>query len=499
MPKPVRVRFAPSPTGDPHVGNIRTAIFNWLLVQHERQQGNEASFIVRIEDTDQARKAEGALEAILESLRWLGLSWDEGPEVDGPYKPYFQSQRLPTYNEAADALVASGWAYACFCSSERLETMRRGQMERKESLGYDGHCRELDSAALAAWRAEQGQEAPVLRFKVPREGTTTCVDVIRGEVTFENGLLDDFVLLKSDGFPTYHLANVVDDHAMEISHVLRAEEWLSSLPRHKLLYEALGYNPPLFAHLPMILGPDRAKLSKRHGATSVLEYKQQGYLPEAVFNFLTLLGWSLDDHTEIMNREQLLTHFGLDRVAKPAAIFNQEKLDWLNGVYIRELSVDELTDRMMPFLDEGLPGDISRPIDRDYVRQITPLVQERLKTLADAPDMVAFFIQESLSYDPALLVDKQLTPEPVLQALKVATAKLQSLDVWRAQDIEALLRPLTEELNLKPRQLFGAIRTGVSGRTATPPLFETMEVLGRERCLMRLVESQRLLDAVSTL
>ena len=369
---PVRVRYAPSPTGDPHVGNIRTAIFNWLLVQRERQQGNEASFIVRIEDTDQSRLVEGALNGILEALRWLGLDWDEGPEVEGPHAPYFQSQRLGLYRQAADALLASGRAYRCYCSPQRLDEMRRGQMERKESPGYDRRCRELDEPALEAWRSEQGQDVPVIRFRAPRQGTTACNDIIRGEVAFENQLLDDFVLLKSDGFPTYHLANVVDDHAMQTSHVLRAEEWLSSLPRHKLLYDALGYAPPLFAHLPMILGPDRAKLSKRHGAASALEYKRLGYLPEAMLNFLALLGWSLDSHTEVMDREQLVTHFGLDRVSKAGAIFNQEKLDWLNGVYIRGLSCEELARRMLPFLDEGLPAGIPRPLDEAYLQEHRP-------------------------------------------------------------------------------------------------------------------------------
>ena len=495
---PVRVRYAPSPTGDPHVGNIRTAIFNWLLVQRERQQGNEASFIVRIEDTDQSRLVEGALNSILEALRWLGLDWDEGPEVEGPHAPYFQSQRLGLYRQAADALLASGRAYRCYCSPERLDEMRRGQMERKESPGYDRRCRELDETALEAWRSEQGQDAPVIRFRAPRQGTTACSDIIRGEVAFENQLLDDFVLLKSDGFPTYHLANVVDDHAMQISHVLRAEEWLSSLPRHKLLYDALGYAPPLFAHLPMILGPDRAKLSKRHGAASALEYKRLGYLPEAMLNFLALLGWSLDSHTEVMDREQLLTHFGLDRASKAGAIFNQEKLDWLNGVYIRGLSCEELARRMLPFLNEGLPAGIPRPLDEAYLQDIVPLVQERLKTLADAPEMIDFFFLDALSYDPALLVGKQMTPESTLPALDAAAERLANAGAWNAEALEGVLRPLADALGLKTRHLFGAIRVAVTGRSAAPPLFETMEVLGRERCLSRLAAARGALHSVPT-
>ena len=252
--------------------------------------------------------------------------------------------------------------------------------------------------------------------------------------------------MKSDGFPTYHLANVVDDHAMQISHVLRAEEWLSSLPRHKLLYDALGYAPPLFAHLPMILGPDRAKLSKRHGAASALEYKRQGYLPEAMLNFLALLGWSLDSRTEVMDREQLLTHFGLDRVSKAGAIFNQEKLDWLNGVYIRGLSREELARRMLPFLNEGLPAGIPRPLDEAYLQNIVPLVQERLKTLADAPEMIDYFFLDALSYDPALLVGKQMTPESTLPALDAAAERLANAGAWNAEALEGVLRPLADAL-----------------------------------------------------
>ncbi|MBM4448931.1 MAG: glutamate--tRNA ligase, partial [Chloroflexi bacterium] len=298
MNKPVRVRFAPSPTGFPHVGNIRTALFNWLFARH-----SGGVFIVRIEDTDVARRVKGALEGILGGLRWLGLDWDEGPEVGGKYGPYFQSQRLDLYREAAKRLVAQGDAYYCYCSSERLAEIRAEQQKRKQSVGYDRHCRDLTGAERKQKEAEG--ITPVVRFKMPLEGQTSFKDIIWGEIVVENSTLDDYVLLKSDGYPTYHLANVVDDHLMEISHVLRAEEWLSSVPRHKLLYQALGYEMPLLAHLPMILGTDRSKLSKRHGAVSITEYKEQGYLPEAMVNFLALLGWSLDDKTEIFSRDEL--------------------------------------------------------------------------------------------------------------------------------------------------------------------------------------------------
>jgi len=352
MNKPVRTRYAPSPTGFPHVGNIRTALFAWLFARH-----HGGRFIVRIEDTDVARRVEGAVEAILDSLRWLGMDWDEGPEVGGEYGPYFQSQRLELYREAAERLVAQGDAYYCYCSTQRLAEMREEQARRKRSSGYDRRCRDLSDAERAQKEAEG--VTPVVRFRMPREGQTAFNDIIRGTVVFENSQLDDFVLLKSDGYPTYHLANVVDDHLMEINHVIRAEEWLSSVPRHKLLYQALGYEIPQMAHLPMILGPDRAKLSKRHGAVSITEYQEQGYLPEAMLNFLALLGWSLDDKTELLSRQELIASFSLERVSKTAAIFNQEKLDWMNGVFLRELSHEELSKKIMPFLRSGSRTPIS--------------------------------------------------------------------------------------------------------------------------------------------
>ena len=339
--KKVRVRFAPSPTGYPHLGNIRTALFNWVFARH-----NNGVFILRIEDTDVARMVEGATDVILESLRWLGLDWDEGP--------YFQSQRLELYREAADRLLKQGRAYRCYCSPQRLESMRQEQMKRKQPPGYDRYCRNLTAKECA--EQEASGIIPVVRFKSPLEGQTSFNDLLRGQIVFENSTLDDFVLLKSDGYPTYHLANIVDDHLMEISHVLRADEWLSSTPRHVLLYQALGWQPPQFAHLPMILGPDRSKLSKRHGATSITEYQEQGYLPEAMFNFLALLGWSLDDKTELLTRDEIVKHFSLERISKTAAVFNKDKLEWMNGVYLRGLSLEEFTQQSYALFGERLAG-----------------------------------------------------------------------------------------------------------------------------------------------
>ena len=478
MTNSVRVRFAPSPTGYPHVGNIRTALFNWLFARHYG-----GSFIVRIEDTDVARKVEDALEAILDGLRWLGLDWDEGPEVGGKYGPYFQSQRLELYRQTAERLVSQGNAYYCYCSPQRLKEMRAEQVRHKQPLGYDRHCRHLSEEERSA--KEKEGITPVVRFQTPLTGQTGLNDLIRGQVVFDNNTLDDFVLLKSDGYPTYHLASVVDDHLMEISHVLRAEEWLSSTPRHLLLYQALEFEPPQFAHLPMILGADRAKLSKRHGASSITEYREQGYLPEVMVNFMALLGWSLDDRTEILSRQELIDNFSLERVSQTAAIFNHEKLYWMNGVSLRELSHEELLRKIMPFLESGLPKEVKRPISKEYVSRIVPLIRERINTLAEAATYADFFFLDELEYDASLLMGKKMTTETTLKALKAAQEKLSLLESFNHDSLEGTLRPLAEELGLNAGQLFSPLRVATTGRTAAPPLFETMVVLGKERCLER--------------
>ena len=485
----VRVRFAPSPTGYPHVGNIRTALFNWLFARH-----SGGSFIVRIEDTDVNRKVEGAVEAILDGLRWLGIDWDEGPEVGGNFGPYFQSQRLEHYQKIVRQLVEGGHAYPCYCSEERLAQMRTEMAKNKESMrSYDRRCRNLSQEERAKFEA-QGI-IPVIRFKIPLEGQTRFNDLIKDEVVFDNSILDDFVLLKSDGYPTYHLANVVDDHLMKITHVLRADEWLSSTPRHILLYNALGYQPPLFAHLPMILGTDHSKLSKRHGATAITEYRDQGYLPQAMMNFLALLGWSLDDRTELFTKEELIQHFSIERISKTSAIFNLDKLKWMNGVYIRNLSTDALADRLLPFLDRDLPQSVKRPLSREYVKQIVPLIRERLTTLgkvesamgamAEAAPLYDFFFVDEPVYDTRLLLGKKLTKEDAVRGLEAALERLQAL-TFDSQSLEDSLRPLATEVGLKAGDFFGLLRVAVTGRTAAPPLFQTMEALGQERCLKRI-------------
>jgi len=468
---PVRVRFAPSPTGYPHLGNIRTALFNWLFARH-----HGGTFLLRIEDTDVARRVGGAVEIILDSLRWLGLDWDEGP--------YFQSQRLPAYCETAQRLVDQDRAYFCYCSPERLETMRKEQMKRRQPPKYDRRCRNLTQEERDRFIAEG--ITPVIRFKTPLEGETTFHDLVYGRVTFRHDTLDDFVLLKSDGYPTYHLANIVDDHVMAISHVLRAEEWLSSTPRHFLLYEALDWQAPQFAHLPMILGADRAKLSKRHGAANINEYQTGGYLPDAMINFLALLGWSLDDRTELLSREELIEHFSLDRVGKTGAIFNKEKLEWMNGVYLRRLSLTEFVDQAMPFLDRNLPESVTRPLDEGYVSQVLELIQERAKTLADIPQLADFFFVDVPQYEATLFLKGGLDGKAKTEVITIAWQKLEKLAAWDAATLEGVLRSLAAESNLRTGELFGLLRIAITGRTAAPPLFQTMAVLGKERCLKRL-------------
>jgi glutamyl-tRNA synthetase len=490
----IRVRYAPSPTGAPHIGNIRTALHDWLFARH-----TGGTFILRIEDTDQSRAIPGAVESQIEALNWLGLDWDEGIDVGGPYAPYVQSQRLHLYAAAARRLIAGGHAYECYCSPERLDRVRNQMREQKKPPKYDGRCR--TDAGRAEAKADAAGAPPVVRFRTPAEGDTTIQDYLRGEVSFRNDLLDDFVLLKSDGFPVYALAEAVDDHEMRISHVIRGEEWISSAPRHKLLFEALGYELPVFVHTPVILGPDRSKLSKRHGAQSVLEYKAMGYLPAAVFNFLGLLGWSLDDHTEIISREQFVEHFSLDRLIKSAAVFNIEKLDWMNGVYLRSMPEHDLAklfkERLELTEDEGgLPAQVKRPIDVEYLMRILPLVRERVKLLPEARDMMAFFFMpDGIDVDERTLLGKAFAQDKTKAwgALSAALVTAEGLQVWDRPSIEAAFIDTHESLGLKRGDFLMLIRVAISGRTVSPPLFESMDLLGQERCITRLRDALNLL------
>ena len=479
----VRTRYAPSPTGVPHIGNIRTALFDYLLA---RRHGGK--FILRLEDTDRTRLAPDSIEKISESLRWLGLDYDEGPDIGGPYGPYVQSERTESYRAAADRLLAQGDAYECWCSSERLDAVRAEQSRLKQPPKYDRRCREPEGQAASCREAQAEGRSCVVRFKTPLAGAVTLHDAVFGDSTFDLATIDDFVMLKSDGFPTYHLGYIVDDEMMKITHVLRGNEWISSAPRHLLIYRALGYEPPVLANLPLVLGPDGAKLSKRHGATSVLEYRDAGYLPDAVFNFLGLLGWSLDDKTEIISREQFIEHFTLERVVKNPAVFNVEKLTWMNGMYIREMPEDALVDTFTRRLEHDLPASAGRPVDRALVARIAPLIRERVKLLSEVVEYCDFFFSDDLHYSRDELLGKAFRDRAAdaKAALERSAAGAGALDAWSHDALEAVLRALAEELGVKAGDLFSLLRVAVTGRTITPPLFESMEILGKDRCLARL-------------
>lgn len=469
------------------MGNIRTAIFDWLLAQ--RYGGD---FIVRIEDTDQRRAVEGTTEVILDALRWLGIEWDEGPDVGGAHAPYKQSQRLELYAEAAERLLQDGFAYKCYCSAERLREARDAAPKGQGS-GCDRNCRDLSDERRSA--LEAGGETPVVRFRMPLDGTTSVNDMIRGEVTFENRLVDDFVIMKSDGFPTYHLAHMVDDYHMGITHVLRGEEWLPSAPRHIQMYKAMGWPPPLFAHLPIILAPDRAKLSKRHGATSLLAYREMGYLPQTLVNFLVLIGWSLDDKTEIFTREELAANFSIERISKSGGIFNVEKLDWMNGHYIREMSAAALADALLEFWEAYPPREMPELPCRDMALKIAPLVQERLKTLRDAAPLVAFLFKDEIEYETAELIQRGMDVGSTQDGLQAAHNGLAGLPEFTAEGIEELLRGMAKERGMKPGQLFGALRVATTGQRIAPPLFASLEALGRERALELIAKAVERLGA----
>ena len=478
----VRVRFAPSPTGDPHVGVIRQALWTWLYAKKMNGQ-----FILRIEDTDQTRYVEGAVDRIQNSLQWLGITWDEGPDIGGPYGPYFQSERKDLYKETAEKLIENGFAYRCFATPDELREMRESQQAAKLPPKYDGRYRNYPKID-AEKRAESG-EPYVIRFAMPQEGSTTFTDLLRGEITFENKELDDFVILKSDGFPTYHLAHVVDDTAMEISHVTRGEEWIPSTPRHVQLFNALGYKIPTWVHAPVILGPDGGKLSKRHGAKFVLEYAEEGYLSDALVNFLAITGWALDDHTEIFSRERLIEVFDLKDLSKNPSGFDQTKLEWMNGLYLREMDEDDLVDIFVRRLERDLPVEIPRPIDWALVKELTPLVRERIKLLSELSSLVGFFFTSDV---PTPAAAEFLTKKwkdrsaDAANALDFTMNILEPLTDWNADNIQQIMRDTAEKLEIRPGDFFSLTRIAVTGTRISPPLFESMEIIGQELCLDRI-------------
>lgn len=482
LSNPVRVRYAPSPTGDFHVGGARTALFNYLFARH-----HGGKFILRIEDTDQKRYNPQALEWLLNGLRYLGLHWDEGPEVGGNYGPYTQTERLDIYRQHCEQLIAAGHAYRCFCAPERLEAVRH-ERQKQGLAGYDRHCRNI-AANESARRAAAGAPHTV-RIKIPLDGEITVRDEIRGDITFKNKQLQDAVIMKSDGIPTYHLAVVVDDHLMEISHILRGDEWVNSLPLHIHLYNAFGWQPPVMAHLPVILNPaGQGKMSKREGRAPdgsllpvfVRTFQEIGYLPEAMVNYMALVGWSYDDKTEIMSLDELVERFSLERVNPSPAAWNYDKLNHFNGHYIRQLAVEDLTGRLLPYLAKaGINAD------RETMLKIVPHIQERLTVLSDAAEWVDFFFVDTLpEFDLELLVPKKLTLAdipPILQKARDTLAQTR----FSHDAIDAALRAAAAALELKAGQMFQPIRVAVCGKMVAPPLFETLEILGKEKVLARL-------------
>ncbi len=484
----VRVRFAPAPTGELHVGGARTALFNWLFARKHK-----GAFIIRIEDTDPTRIKKEYLDSILEALKWLGLHWDEGPEVGGPFGPYFQSQRHQAgiYRKYFERLLAEGYVYPCYCTEEELEERRRKLKEEGLPPREICHCRDLSPEERRRLEAEGRR--PVYRFRVSEEGETSWHDLIRGEVSFKNFEIEDFVILRSDGTPTYNFAAVVDDHEMRITHVIRADEHISNTPRQLMLYRALGLEPPLFAHVPMILGQDRTKLSKRHGATGVLEYRDMGYLPEAMVNFLALLGWSPGGDREILSVEEMIEAFDLDRVSKSPAIFNPQKLEWMNGEYLRSLSVDELVERAVPYLRRrGWLKEELTPERREWLKRVLALVQPRLKHFGHLEDYAAFFFEEPPRYHKEA-VEKWLSDGSRAPLLEEVAKRLEALDDFSVASIEGVIRGYAQELGMKAAHIIHPVRAAITGKTVGPGLFELMEVLGKEKCVRRLREVARLM------
>ncbi|HEX4046879.1 MAG TPA: glutamate--tRNA ligase [Elusimicrobiota bacterium] len=479
MTTKVRTRFAPSPTGFLHIGGARTTLYNWLFA---RRHGG--GFVLRIEDTDEVRSTGDSVTAILDSVRWLGLNWDEGPideKTDkGPHSPYYQMQRVHIYRKYLDQLLAEGKAYRCYCTKEELDEMRRIAQLEKRPPRYDGRCRALSDAARKE-REAQGKKWSI-RFKMPVEGATIVDDKIRGKVSFENKLLQDLVIWKTTDGPTYNFCCVIDDHLMEMSHVIRGDEHLSNTPSQVQIYYALGWTPPAFAHLSMILGPDGSKLSKRHGATSVLEYRDQGYLPHTMRNYLALLGWSNAQSQQLFTDADLIAQFDLEGCQKSPATFDTVKLQWMNGEYIRQTPLPELVELAKPFLEKaglaGLPGP-------SFEKTIA-LEKEKFKLLSEIPTLIEFF------YKPVAVTEKAakvLNGPGAKDALLALAEVLRDFAPFEDKALDARIRKFCEEKGLKPGQVFHPLRAAVSGRTEGPTLFLMLEIMGKERVLERLKDA----------
>ena len=495
--KPARVRFAPSPTGFLHLGGARTALYDYLLA---RQTGGQ--FILRIEDTDRKRYIPGAEEELMRSLRWLGLEWDEGPDKGGPYGPYRQSERKEIYQKYAQQLVDSGHAYYCFCTPERLAQMRKEQQARGEPPHYDGTCRNIPPEE-ARRRVEAG-EPHVIRFKMPKEGTITVHDLLRGDITVENRTLDDYILVKSDGWALYHLAAMVDDHLMGITHVIRGSEWLPTFPLHAHIYRAFGWEEPVWVHLSVFLKPSgKGKMSKRdaevfrkgHKSIFIKDLEALGYLPEAVNNWIALMGWSYDDHTEFFTMQDLIEKFSLERLKPSPAAVNFSKLDHFNGLHIRALPEEELARRLVPYFHAAGYTEVTV----DDLRPIVPLIQTRITTLDEAPKIAGFFFREDVEPVPEELIAKKLDAAQSLEVAHRAREVLAAVpeDAFTPENTEPPMRALVEELGLKAGQVFGIVRVAVTGQRVSPPLFETLAIVGKAKTIERMDKAIKMLEALA--
>jgi len=488
---PVRVRFAPSPTGYLHIGAARTALFNWLFARH-----HGGVFVLRIEDTDQSRLVQGAVEAIYDGLLWLGLKWDEGPDIGGPFGLYVQSKRLDIYRKHASQLVETGNAYRCFCTPERLEEMREYQRLSKQPPGYDRRCRSLSQDEVEA-NLKAGMTL-VVRMKVPLTGETRFEDVVRGTVKWENRNIDDFVLLKSDGYPTYHLANVVDDHLMKISHVIRGEEWISSTPKHVLLYEAFGWEDdmPRFVHVPSILSPNGGKLSKRKGAAAVTDFGEMGFLPEAVRNFIGLLGWSPGDDREKMTLNEMIDSFSLERINPKGAILDEHKLEWLNGQYLSEFSADELLPIIKPlWIEAGLLTEAEAKDRDEYLKRVIDLIKTRTHRTTDFVDLGGYCFRDPDTFDQKAR-KKHWSDDDVPTRLRTAADRFSELAELTAATTEDVLRTLSAEMGIGAAKLIHPIRLAVTGMSFGPGLFEVLEVIGKNTVVRRLRKAASTIDKV---
>lgn len=492
--KPARTRFAPSPTGRVHLGSGRTALYDYLLA---RQTGGQ--FILRLEDTDQKRYVSGAEEELIEALQWMGMQWDEGFDIGGPYAPYRQSDRREIYQDYANQLIQMGKAYPCFCTAERLEKSRQDQIAHKQPVKYDRTCRDLPPEEAAA-RISAG-EPHVIRFKMPDEGTITVHDGLRGDITVENKNLDDYIIVKSDGLALYHLAAMVDDHLMNITHVFRSAEWLPTFPLHAHIIRAFGWEEPEFLHLSVFLKPSgKGKMSKREAQAAMSEghsifptdLMRMGYVPEAVVNWIALMGWSYDDHTEFFTMKDLIEKFSIDRLNPSPAAINFSKLDHFNGLHIRSFTHGDLAQRVKPFFEEA-----GYTVDDESLLKIIPLIQERIVTLDDAPVMGGFFFEAEVHPQPEELIGKNMTVQASAEAARRAYELLASYDEISMENVEEPLRQLAEELGLKAGQFFGILRVAVTGKTVSPPLIQSMEVIGREKVLERIHDAVDILQSTA--